>query len=210
MKIALALAGLLAISSPALAAPTPLSGQRLPNIAPDKMDAAQKKAVDDYKAARGVALTQGPFMPMLYSPEAMTATRAAGDYYRYKTSIGQKLTEFVALLTAREWSADYEWSAHAGEAEKYDITPGMIEAMRVGRRPDAMSPDQTLCYDFVAELFHNKQVSDVTYEKARKRFGEKGVVDITGIVGYYTLLAMQLNVAQVAPQGAVPRLPRFP
>jgi 4-carboxymuconolactone decarboxylase len=205
MKIALAFAGLL-LAAPAFAAPAP----RLPNIPPAQLDAEQKRALADYKAARGVELTQGPFMPMLYSPGAMTAARAAGDYFRFKPSIGAKLTEFIALLVAREWSADYEWSAHAGEAAKYDITPAMIEAMRVGRRPDAMSPAQTLAYDFVAELNHNKQVSDVTFERARARFGEKGVVDITGIVGYYTLLAMQLNVAQTPPSGPVPRLPRLP
>jgi 4-carboxymuconolactone decarboxylase len=205
MKIALAFAGLL-LATPALAAPA----QRLPNIPASRLDAEQKQALADYKAARGAELTQGPFMPMLYSPGAMTAARAAGDYFRFKPSIGAKLTEFIALLVAREWSADYEWSAHAGEAARYDITPAMIEAMRVGRRPDAMSPDQTIAYDFVAELNHNKQVSDATYERARARFGEKGVVDITGIVGYYTLLAMQLNVAQTPPSGPIPRLPRLP
>ena len=205
MKIALAFAGLL-LATPALAAPA----QRLPNIPAAQLTAEQKQALADYKAARGVEMTQGPFMPMLYSPGAMAAARAAGDYFRFKPSIGAKLTEFIALLVAREWSADYEWSAHAGEAAKYDITPAMIEAMRVGRRPDAMSPDQTIAYEFVSELNHNKQVSDVTYERARARFGEKGVVDITGVVGYYTLLAMQLNVAQTPPTGAIPRLPRLP
>lgn len=205
MKIALALAGLL-LATPALAAPV----QRLPNIPADKLDAEQKKALDDYKAARGVALTQGPFMPMLYSPGAMSAARAAGDYFRFRPSIGVKLTEFIALLVAREWSADYEWSAHAGEAEKYDISPAMLADMRAARRPDGMSPDQALCWDFVSELSRNKQVSDKTYEQARARFGEKGVVDITGIVGYYTLLAMQLNVAKTPPTGSVPALPRLP
>lgn len=207
MKIALAFAGLL-LATPAL--PTQAWAERLPNIPVAKLNAEQKQALADYKAARGVELTQGPFMPMLYSPGAMAAARAAGDYFRFKPSIGVKLTEFIALLVAREWSADYEWSAHAGEAAKYDITPAMIEAMRVGRRPDAMSPDQTIAYEFVAELNHNKQVSDVTYEKARARFGEKGVVDITGVVGYYTLLAMQLNIAQTPPSGPIPRLPRLP
>ncbi len=205
MKIALAFAGLL-LAMPALAAPA----QRLPNIPAASLTADHKQALADYRAARGVELTQGPFMPMLYSPGALAAARAAGDYFRFKPSVGPKLTEFIALLVAREWSADYEWSAHAGEAAKYDITPAMIEAMRVGRRPDAMSADQTLAYDFVAELHHNKQVSDVTFEKARARFGEKGVVDITGIVGYYTLLAMQLNVAHTPPSGPIPRLPRLP
>jgi 4-carboxymuconolactone decarboxylase len=206
MKTALALAALLA-ATPALAAP---AAQRLPNIAPERMTAEQKKAMDDYRAARGVPLTQGPFMPMLYSPEAMTATRAAGDYFRYKASIGPKLTEFVALLVAREWSADYEWSAHAGEAEKFDISPVMIADMKVGRRPEGMSAAQTICWDFVSELFRNKQVSDKTFEQARARFGEQGVVDITGIVGYYTLLAMQLNVAKTPPQAATGGLPRLP
>lgn len=204
---AIALAALI-LATPALAAPAPAT--RLPNITAEKMTPAQKKAMDDYRAARGIPLTQGPFMPMLYSPEAMTAARAAGDYFRFKAAIGPKLTEFVALLVAREWSADYEWSAHAGEAAKYDISPTMIADMRVGRRPEGMSPDQTICWDFVSELFRNKQVSDKTFEQARARFGEQGVVDITGIVGYYTLLAMQLNVAKTPPQGATGGLPRLP
>ena len=204
-QIALALAAAL-IAGPALAIAAP----RLPDVPPEARDAAQKKAVDDYLAARKVPLTTGPFMPMMYSPEALSAVRGTGDYFRFKSSLGPALTEFVAVLVAREWSTDYEWSAHLQDAGKYGISPAMMIQIANGARPDGMSADQALCYDYVTELFHNKQVSDATFNKAEARFGKKGVVDMTGVVGYYVMIAMQLNVAQTPPLPGSPKLPRFP
>ena len=133
-----------------------------------------------------------------------------GDYLRYHSAIGNTLSELAILLTAREWSQDYEWLAHGPIAEKAGIGKEVIVAIREGRRPQRMTADEEIVYDFSIELLHNKRVSDQSFDRAEKRFGKKGVVDLTGILGYYTLIAMQLNVARYQPPQPMSRLPRFP
>jgi 4-carboxymuconolactone decarboxylase len=132
-----------------------------------------------------------------------------GDYLRYKSGIGNTLSELVILVTAREWTQDYEWSVHAPIALKAGIKPEIVAAIRDGRRPEGMSDDEAIVYDFSVELQRNHRVSDQTFARAEKRFGKPAVVDLVGITGYYTFLAMQLNVAQYKPKAGaeMPRLP---
>jgi 4-carboxymuconolactone decarboxylase len=99
-------------------------------------------------------------------------------------------------MTAHEWTQNYEWTLHYPIALKAGIQKAVVEDIAAGRRPKAMTPDEEIVFSFTRELLRNKQVSDVTFEHAKSRFGTKGVVDMTGIVGYYTFLAMQLNVAR--------------
>ena len=120
------------------------------------------------------------------------------------------LIELAICITAREWSQDYEWLVHAPIAEKAGIKKEIVEAIQDGRRPVGMSADEEIVYDFSTELLRNKRVSDATFERADKRFGKKGVVDLVGIHGYYTLLAMQMNVARFEPDRPMAKLPRFP
>jgi 4-carboxymuconolactone decarboxylase len=198
----------LLVSTLLLAAPAGAQS-RLPDIPPAGYDADQKKAAEDFQAARKVPLS-GPFQTMMYSPEVMSRARAMGDYLRFHSAIGNTLSELVILITARAWSQGYEWSAHQPIALKAGISAATVDAIADGRRPAAMSADEEIVYDFTMELQHNKGVSDTTYAKAEKRFGKKGAVDIAGISGYYTFLALQLNMArQPVPAGAAP-LPRLP
>jgi 4-carboxymuconolactone decarboxylase len=146
----------------------------------------------------------------MYSPQLMSAARAMGDYLRYKSAIGNTLSELVILITAREWAQDYEWSLHYPIALKAGIRKEVADDISLGRRPTAMSPDEDTVFDFTSELLRNKQVSDATFERAKSRLGMKGVVDMTGIVGYYTLLAMQLNVAHYPAATDGKKLPRVP
>jgi 4-carboxymuconolactone decarboxylase len=169
--------------------------QRLPTIPPAQYTEQQKQAAADFEAARKVPVF-GPFEPLMYSPQVMSTARAMGDYLRYKSAIGNKLSELVILITAREWSQDYEWSLHYPIALKAGIRKEVADDIARGGRPDAMSPDEVTVFDFTSELLRKKEVSDVTFERAKSRLGMKGVVDMTGIIGYYTFLAMQLNVAQ--------------
>jgi 4-carboxymuconolactone decarboxylase len=193
----LTMAGLLIIT--ALAAQ---AGERLPTIPPAQYTAEQKQAAAEFEAARKVAVF-GPFEPLMYSPQVMSQARAMGDYLRYKSAIGNTLSELVILITAREWTQDYEWSVHYPIALKAGIRQQIADAIAAGGRPLAMSPDEEIVFDYTSELLRNKQVSDAAFERAKLRFGTKGVVDMTGIVGYYTFLAMQLNAAQYpAPMGA--------
>ena len=170
------------------------AADRLPTIAPENYTPEQKKAADDFMAARKGPVF-GPFEPLMHSPQVMTLARSTGDYLRFNSALGNMLSELVILVTAREWSQDFEWNFH------YPI------ALKAGIKA---SEDEEIVYDFSTELHKNKRVSDATFARADKRFGKKGVVDLTGINAYYTLLAMQLNVAQyVAPDYAT-KMPRFP
>jgi 4-carboxymuconolactone decarboxylase len=152
----------------------------------------------------------GPFQPMMHSPEVMSAARAMGDYLRYHSAIGNTLSELVILITAREWSQDYEWSVHYPIALKAGIAKDIADAIADGRRPTGMSADEEIVYDFTTELQKNKRISDPTFQRAEQRFGKRGVVDMTGISGYYTFLAMQLNVVRYEFSNSGPRLSRFP
>ena len=182
---------------------------RLPTIPPDQYSAEQKKAAEAFLAARKTPVF-GPFEPMMYSPEVMSIARATGDYLRYHSAIGNTLSELVILITAREWSQDFEWFDHQPIALKAGISKDVADAIADGRRPAGMSADEEIVYDFTIELQRNKRVSDATFNKAEQRFGKKGVVDMTGISGYYTSLAMQLNMARYEFAGEGPRLSRFP
>jgi 4-carboxymuconolactone decarboxylase len=182
---------------------------RLPAIPPAAYSAEQKQAAVEFEAARKVAVF-GPFEPLMHSPQVMSQARAMGDYLRYKSAIGNTLSELAILVTAREWTQDYEWSVHVPIALKAGIHPEIIDAIAEGRRPAGLSPDEETVYEYAIELIKNKQVSTATFDKAKARFGAKGVVDMTGIVGYYTFLAMQLNVAQYPAPKDFKKLSRMP
>jgi 4-carboxymuconolactone decarboxylase len=173
---------------------------RLPPIPVAQMTPAQREAVDAFKVARNADVT-GPFHPLLRSPELMTRTRAMGDYLRYKSALPPRLSEFVILMTARAWTQQYEWNAHYPIAVKAGLKAEIANAIAEGTRPSNMSDEETILYDFCQELHRDKSVSDATYARALKAFGEQGVVDTIGISGYYTMLAMVLNTART-PAGA--------
>ena len=182
---------------------------RMPPIAPEKYDGAQKKAAEEFLAARKEPVF-GPFSVLIRSPELMNAYRTFGDYLRFKASVGNKLTEFIILVTAREWTQDFEWNFHVPLARKEGIGQDIIDAIADGRRPSGMSEDVEMCYNLVGELQRFKRVSDATYARAVKRFGERGVLDIVGITGYYASLAMVMNTTRMSIPPSGKRLSRFP
>ena len=186
-----------------------MAQSRLPTIPPDQYDAQQKKAAEDFLTARKTPVF-GPFEPLMYSPEVMSLARSMGDYLRYHSGIGNTLSELVILVTARNWTQDFEWYVHAPIAAKAGIKPEIIAAIRDGRRPDGMNDDETLVYDFTHELQQTRRVSDTTWARAEKRFGKPALVDMVGISGYYTFLAMQLNAARYELPKEAAKLPRLP
>jgi 4-carboxymuconolactone decarboxylase len=193
----------------AFAASAAQAEERPPTIPPAQYTAEQKQAAAAFEAARKVPVF-GPFEPLMHSPEVMSQARAMGDYLRYKSAIGNTLSELAILVTAREWSQDYEWFVHSPIALKAGIRQEIIDAIAAGRRPTAMNPEEEIVYEYSIELLKNKQVSNATFERAKSRFGTKGVVDLTGIVGYYTFLGMQLNAAQYPAPKDAKKLPRIP
>ena len=184
---------------------------RMPPVPKDKMTEAQKKALEEVIASRGAGGAEGPFVPMLRSPELMNRLQTLGEYVRFHNSIGTKLTEFVILLTARQWTQQYEYDAHQPLALKAGLNQEIISAITEGRRPTGMAADEEIVYDFCSELRQNQGVSDATYARAVGKFGEQGVIDMTGLVGYYTTLAMIMNVARSPlPDGKKAPLAPFP
>ena len=183
---------------------------RMPPIPANMMTDAQRKAVDEFKAARSAELS-GPFVPLLRSPEVLSRARAMGDYLRFKSVLPPRLSEFVILLTARRWTQQYEWNAHQPLAAQGGLSADIITAVAEGRRPARMAADEDALYTFCDELIRNQSVSDGTYGKAVAAVGEQGVIDTLGITGYYTMLAMVLNTARTPlPAGAAPALTPFP
>ena len=134
-------AGAMLVAGPVLAE------QRLPTIAPEQYTADQKKAAEEFLAARKVPVF-GPFEPMMHSPDIMGMARSMGDYLRYHWAIGNTLSELVILVTAREWSQDYEWNVHYPIALKAGIAKDIADAIADGRRPLGMSADEEIVYDF--------------------------------------------------------------
>jgi 4-carboxymuconolactone decarboxylase len=167
----------------------------MPEIPPEKMTPEQKKASDEFAAGRGTAVF-GPFVPLLRSPEVMLRAKAMGDYLRYKSVLPPQLNEFAILITARCWTQGYEWAVHQPLGVKAGLKPEIAQALAEGRRPAGMSTDEEIIYEFCTELHRNQSVSDITYSRALSRFGEQGVIDLIGVNGYYTFLAMVLNWRQ--------------
>jgi 4-carboxymuconolactone decarboxylase len=187
-----------------------IAQDRMPEIPADKLTAAQKKAVDEFVAGRGAPVL-GPFVPLLRSPEVFLRAKAMGDYLRFKTVLPPKLRELAILVTARQWTQQYEWGFHSVVAIKAGLSPEIIKAVADGRRPAGMSDDEEVVHDFCIELHHNKGVSDAIYARALAKFGEQGIIDLASLNGYYTFLSMVMNVARTPPpKGTEPALTAFP
>ncbi len=183
---------------------------RMPPIPADKWTDAQKKAAEEITSGPRKELV-GPFIPLLRSPEYMSRLQKVGEYLRYKTNLGSGISEFIILLIARHWTQQFEWYSHTALALKAGIKPETIQAISEGRRPMGMTPDEEMVYDYVAELLQNQSVSDAAYGKVAARFGEQGIIDVTGLCGYYTTLGMLMNAARTPlPAGVAPPLVTFP
>jgi 4-carboxymuconolactone decarboxylase len=183
---------------------------RLPPVAADKLTPAQKKTVDEYKKVRG-GEPGGPWAVLTRSPELMSRTLMLSDYLRFNSTLPPRLSEFVILMTAREWGQNYEWNAHQPLAVKGGLNPEVAKAIAEGRRPAQMADDEAILYDLIQELLHNRTVSDSTYARAVSKFGEQTVVESVSISGYYTMIAMLLNTARTPLGPGIPTpLPAFP
>jgi 4-carboxymuconolactone decarboxylase len=170
------------------------------------MTEAQRQAVAEIIAGPRKAFI-GPFVPMVRSPEFMLRAQAVGEYIRFLTPLDKRINEMAAIMGARLWTQQYEWEAHYRQAIEAGLKPAIADAIAEGRRPMGLAEDEEILYDFLTELFTNKSVSDPTYARAKSKFGEQGVIDILGVVGYYTLLAMIMNVARTpVPEGIKTKL----
>ena len=187
--------------SPAAVIHYAVAPERMPPIAPGNMSDAQKSVAADISAGRRGGVGRS-FHAMLRSPGLTDRAQRLGEYLRYETALDPRIRELATLLAARNWTQQYEWHVHVPHALKAGLKPALIEAIAQGRRPGAMAQDEEIAYDMVMELLANKGVSDPTYERAVHQFCESGVVDLLGVLGYYSMLAMIMNVARTGiPDG---------
>jgi 4-carboxymuconolactone decarboxylase len=179
---------------------------RLPSIDENKMTPRQKQLLDAIRSGpRGKVTQGGPFGVYLHAPEFGDLTQQLGAHCRYKTTVEPRLSEFTILCTARFWRAQYEWYAHAGIAEKAGVKPAAIAELKAGRVPTSARKDERAIYDFVQELYKTRRVSDRNYKRVHALFGDSGMVEFVGILGYYSLVAMTLDVFRVPlPEGQKP------
>ncbi len=187
-----------------------LPQDRMPEIPAEKMTEAQKKAAEEFAAGRKTPVF-GPFVPLLRSPDVMLRAKAMGDYLRFNSKLNPKVSEFAILITARHWAQNYIWAVHFPAAINAGLGSQMLEQLADGRNPKPTYESEQLCYDFCTELLQNQSISDATYSWAVTKFGEQGVIDLVGIVGYYTFLSLIMNTTRTAlPKDAKPVLPLFP
>ena len=170
----------LATSNAATSAPN-----RLPPIPRDQLTPAQQQSVEEFARIRGTA-PFGPFIPLMRSPEVMVRVSALGDQLRYRTSLPPRLSEFIILLVARQWTQQFEWFTHESVALKAGLRQAIVTAVAEGRRPEGMADDEDIIYSVCDELNRHRTVADATYARAVARFGEEGVIDATAIAGYST------------------------
>jgi 4-carboxymuconolactone decarboxylase len=185
---------------------------RMPPLADSEMDAAQRAAAEVLIAGprKGV---KGPFIPLLRSPALMTRLQKVGEYLRFESALPPRISEFTTLVISRQWSQQFEWFTHVPLALKAGTDQATIDALFEGARPSTMSAEEAIAYDFACELTANRGVCDDTYDRALEAFSERGLIDLIGIIGYFTWIGMVLNVAhtpaETEPDGLrLPPLPR--
>jgi 4-carboxymuconolactone decarboxylase len=184
-----------------------LRGDRFKPLTWDQLTPNQKTMVTDLLAGTRASLG-GPFNALLRSPEMGNLAQKLGEYVRFRTSVPTRLNEMAILLTARWWTAQYEWSAHKALALTAGLSAGVIDDIQAGRRPNRMQADESVVYDFATELRDRRRVSDATFKSAVNLLGEKGVIDLIAVMGYYDMVSMVLDVDRYPlPDGAVAPFP---
>ncbi|MGH9646763.1 MAG: carboxymuconolactone decarboxylase family protein [Bryobacteraceae bacterium] len=194
-----ALVGLAAIlGAQQAAAPNPrdvkLVGDRFKPLTYDQMTPAQKTMLESLLSGERRGNAGGPFNVLLRSPEIGDLAQKLGAGVRFHSSLPPRLNELGIIITARFWSAQFEWNAHKRAALAAGISQATVDAITAGTRPTSMQPDEEAIYNFGTELLRTKQVSDATFQAATKIVGERGVVDLIAVMGYYQMVSMLLNV----------------
>jgi 4-carboxymuconolactone decarboxylase len=176
---------------------------RLPAVALDNLSAEQCALVDAIKSGpRGRFQNEGPFAVYLHAPGYGKLAQALGGYLRYHTSLPPRLKEFAILCTAQHWKAQYEWHAHGPMAANDGVKETTIRHLKAGRPAKSAAKDELAIYQFVKELYAKRRVSNATYARVHKFIGDTGIVELIGILGYYALISMTLNVFRMPlPEG---------
>lgn len=182
-----------------------MSKTRIRQLEPEALSEEQRRVYDSIVETRGNA--HGPFGVWLHSPEMADLAQKLGEYVRYRSSLAPRFSELAILVTARAWDCQTEWSLHEPFALDAGLAQEIVEAVRLSQYPEFENEDEQSVYDFAAELVYNRFVQERTFAHAVEAIGEAGVVDLTGVVGYYSMVAMTLNAFQIPmPAGTKPLL----
>ena len=176
--------------------PAKIPAHRLDVPVEAQMSDKQRALLADIQKTRGKGALGGPFAVMLHAPDYGDLAQKLGAHCRYNTVVAPHLSEFTILVLARMWRSQYEFWVHAPIAAKAGVKTATIDALRSGR-PLKLTRDERAIYDFIGELHRTKRVSDKTYKRVHAMFGDAGMVEFVGIIGYYTLVAMTLNAFHV-------------
>lgn len=180
---------------------------RTPFLTPEQMDPEQRRVYDDIVRSRGTWLN-GPYAPMLHQPELAEKAQVLGELLRYRTSLGQRYSELAILVTARHWDCQFEFYQHEKIARREGVLVAICEAIARGDKPELTDERDIAIYDFSFQLLHHHFVANDAYDIVKSLFGVKGAVELTALIGYYSLIAMTLNAHEVPlPAGTVPPLP---
>jgi len=177
---------------------------RFPPVKPADWSPAQRQVAAEIVAGPRGEL-RGPFVPLIYSPALAAQVQKLGEYLRFGTRLPNDLLELAVLVTARRFGCPNIWHSHRALALKAGLAPAIVAAIATDRRPEAMSEDESIVFDFARELVGDIKVGDHAFDRVAARWDRATAMDLTGVCGYYTLLAMVLNTAQVPlPDGAAP------
>ena len=174
--------------------------ERLPRFDPAHATPEQKAVLDEILSGPRGNLN-GPFLGWIHSPELAQQAQRLGAFCRYRTGLPLRLSELAILVTAARWQAQAEWYIHYPIALEAGVAQVDAEAIRLGRQPSFANSDDALIYAFASELYDTKRVSDATYAAAVTRFGHEVTINLVGLLGYYALVAMTLNVFDMRAQG---------
>ena len=180
---------------------------RIPLFPLDHMTDDQRRVYDAVVSGpRGVVV--GPLRAALHRPELADKWQQFGELLRYRTSLPPRLSELAILVTARHWTSQLEWQQHAPAALKGGLAKKIVDAIRDGKRPAFAKDDEEAVYDFALQIQEKKSVDEKIYQHALGFIGVQGVVELTALIGYYTMVAMTLIAHEVPlPAGAAPELP---
>ena len=163
----------------------------------DELKPVQKALFESIALTRG-GVVPTPFHVLAESPQLASLTQALGAFCRYRTGLSPKLSELAVLITAAHWGADYEFAVHAPEALKAGLTQSVIDALRSGKTPSFEDDESRLIHSFASAFYATHDVPDALFEEAVARFGRRRVVELAGVLGYYSGLAMLLRIFRVA------------
>jgi 4-carboxymuconolactone decarboxylase len=170
-----------------------------------------QRALIEHIVAGPRGSTEGPFNVQLRSPEMSDLGQQFGAATRFATTVPRKLYELAILLTARHWTSQFEWYAHHRSALQAGLEPQVADAIAAARRPANMQADEQVVYDFVSELLDTKEVSDPMFNAAKALLGERGIVELINVTGWYGIVSMLLNVDEYPlPEGVAPELKPVP